>query len=60
VGYQDILVLDVNALLKEPGLTVIDMRDEASHNRDQLPGALPYSDEGIDMLLRRRRTNLPV
>jgi rhodanese-related sulfurtransferase len=60
VSYQDIHVSEVEALLNTPGLTVLDMRDEASRSRGHLPGALPHSDEVMDGLLRRRRSNPPV
>jgi rhodanese-related sulfurtransferase len=60
VSYQDIHVSEVDELLKTPGLTVLDMRDEAARSQGQLPSALPHSDDVIGGLMRRRRSNPPV
>jgi thiosulfate sulfurtransferase len=55
--YSDVAVSDIETLLSASDPVIIDMRDPQSQSRGQLPRALSVSDETIEELIRRRRSN---
>lgn len=60
MSYHDLHAAELPRLLTEEGLTIIDTRDAETRRRGQLPGAVPPSDEVMNALMRRRRSDPPV
>lgn len=57
MSYSDIEVSDLEALLSTSNPIVIDMRDPLSQSKGRIPSAIPHSEETIQQLIRRRRSN---
>jgi rhodanese-related sulfurtransferase len=57
MAYQDIHVNELQTLLQKVDLTIIDMRDQQTRSRGELPRALTPSDELMGTLVSQRRNH---
>jgi thiosulfate sulfurtransferase len=57
MSYSDVTVSDIEALLSTAKPIIIDMRDPLTQSKGRLPSAVSASEETIQQLIRRRRSD---
>lgn len=60
MSYHNLLSDDVPALLADPDVVVLDIRDRSSYDRGHIDGALLADDTVIGNLVRQRRQDPPI